>query len=121
MGRIFVALAILVLPGSEYKVEVVKADLDFRVIVVRYPALADSSRPVMEVIGDPWCAPCNAAKEVLASSKDLPFDVKHVSASGISYQQDIPAFRWKTPSGKTYVLTGWYGISHLLGEFRKYK
>ncbi len=121
MGRISIAVFCLLAMGTEFKVTIVKPETQFRVTVVRSPALAESAKPVLEVIGDTWCAPCNAAKDVLSAAKDLPFTVKHVSASATGYDKDIPAFRWKSPSGKTYTLTGWYGIDHLLSEFKRYK
>ena len=124
MGKSLI-LSILCLLAGDFSVTIVPGNSrensrEFTVTVVNSRA-RKAELPVMELIGAPWCAPCRVADAALLSAKSLPFKVVHIDSGKTSYDKDIPAFRWKTASGKTYVLTGWYGIDHLLSEFKRYK
>jgi len=82
-------------------------------------------KPVLEFYTASWCLPCVAAKDALAKAKDLPFTVKEIDVDRLDdFDGPIPQFRWSCSKSRAFpagraVLTGWYGIEHLLNEYKR--
>ncbi len=85
----------------------------------------DSEQPLMEFYTARWCYPCIAAKEAIGKEKNLPFSVLQIDVDSLDdFDGQIPQFRWNCKKSKDFpngraVLTGWYGIEHLLNEYKR--
>lgn len=78
-------------------------------------------KETVEFISAPWCGNCRVPEAALTKSvvEKLPFKIKKVDADRSGYQGSVPAFRWKNSSGNSNGFVGWYGIEHLVSEFKR--
>lgn len=93
------------------------------------PSIAIAKKPILDFYTAKWCGPCRMAKPILAAAEKsgkLPFTVVEIDIDDhpTAWTGQVPAFRWpckvspQFPTGYA-ALTGWYGLDHLVTEFKK--
>lgn len=93
------------------------------------PSITIAKKPILDFYTAKWCGPCRIAKPILATAEKsgkLPFTIIEIDIDDhpSAWSGPVPAFRWPCKASPQFptgyaALTGWYGLDHLLAEFKK--